>query len=505
MTGKRNIRSRCPISRLARRLVAIGLLTLGCWQPAESQTRQKVTLDLDRTIRLATDSSLAAQKYHSVYDAARYQYLSWMASRKPQVSLKGTPLQYEQYIAQRYLSEENRDIYREQKLLIAKGGINVEQVMEPWGGTFYGNTALGYMKTFGEGGETQFTTVPINIGYRQQLLGFNALKWNRRLEPIKMKAAEKQLTYDIETTSEKAVERFFELALAQEQYRIAEEYLQSCDTTFAIAKRRFHIASIPKAELDILELTKINAQNALANARIAHQKASRRLASLLGMNEDTEIVLRIPTEMANLTIDAAEAIAEARENNPQYVSQQEKTEEARRDAAKAKIDKGLSVNVDASIGLNQVASRLSDAYRRPLVQDMAVITLSIPLKDWGKGRNNYLAAKSKVEAAERSAAEGSRDTELEVSVTVAEFNERQAIVETARHALTIAEDAYAAMMRRFMNAQATVNDITLTQTHWQTALQNQITSLQHYWQSYYHLRLLTLYDFQKREKIVHTK
>ena len=43
-------------------------------------------------------------------------------------------------------------------------------------------------------------------------------------------------------------------------------------------------------------------------------------------------------------------------------------------------------------------------------------------------------------------------------------------------------------------------------THFsQTALQNQITSLQHYWQSYYHLRLLTLYDFQKREKIVHTK
>ena len=48
--------------------------------------QQKVVLDLERAVRLATDSSLTAQKHQSVYDISRYQYLSWVATRKPQIS-----------------------------------------------------------------------------------------------------------------------------------------------------------------------------------------------------------------------------------------------------------------------------------------------------------------------------------------------------------------------------------------------------------------------------------
>jgi outer membrane protein TolC len=125
------------------------------------------------------------------------------------------------------------------------------------------------------------------------------------------------------------------------------------------------------------------------------------------------------------------------------------------------------------------------------------------LKDWGKRKNAYQAAKSLVEAAEQSALETARVTELDVLNSVNEFNERQAIVETSRQALTIAEDAYTTTMQRFIRAQANVNDLSLAQNHWQTARQNQISSLQNYWLAYYHLRSITLYDFQKHEVIRH--
>ena len=59
-----------------------------------SSAQQKIVLDLERTVRLATDSSLSAQKYQSVYDASRYRYLSWQASRKPQFALESTPVMY---------------------------------------------------------------------------------------------------------------------------------------------------------------------------------------------------------------------------------------------------------------------------------------------------------------------------------------------------------------------------------------------------------------------------
>ena len=179
----------------------------------------------------------------------------------------------------------------------------------------------------------------------------------------------------------------------------------------------------------------------------------------------------------------------------------EATTEARRDAERAKIEKKLSLSLNASIGLNQVADNFSDAYRHLLSQDMATITVSIPLLDWGKRKNAYLAARSHVEAAERSEQESARVTELDVALTVADFNERQAIVETAREALTIAEDAYAQTLQRFIKAQADAYSLSVAQSHWQTARQNQIASLQNYWLAYYHLRRLTLYDYQRHQII----
>ena len=463
--------------------------------------QQRVTLDLDRTVRLATDSSLSARKYQSVYDASRYQYLSWQASRKPQFSLESTPVMYERYMTQRYLSTEDIDVYRQQRMFYSQAGITASQVMEPWGGEFYGSTKLGYLRTFGDQNQTQFMTIPISVGYRQDLLFYNPLKWDRQIEPLRLARAEKELVYGIETASEQAVEKFFTLALAQDLQRMAEEYLASCDTIYAIAERRYRIASIPKAELSILELEKTNARTALANARIARSRAAQQLATYLGMDRSTEIELVIPTVVGTLRVDAAEAIQQARENNPKYLEVRQTTAEARRDAERARVEKNFSMSLDASIGLNQVADRFADAYSHLLSQDMATVKLSVPLKDWGKRKNAYLAARSMVDASERAEQETARDTELDVALTVADFNERQTIVEISRQALTIAEDAYAQTLQRFIRAQANAYDLSLAQSHWQTARQNQIASLQNYWLAYYHLRRLTLYDYQRHTPI----
>jgi outer membrane protein TolC len=482
-----------------RRIVILGLLSVAIITNAQ----RKVSLDLDRTVQLATDSSLSARKYQSVYDASRYQYLSWQASRKPQVSLESTPVMYERYMTQRYLSIEDIDVYRQQRIFYSQAGITATQTMESWGGAFYGSTQFGYLRTFGDQNQTQFMTIPIAVGYKQEMLFYNPLKWARQIEPLKLARAEKELAYGIETTSEQAVAKFFDLALAQDLQRMAEEYLASCDTIYAIAERRYKIASIPKAELSILELEKTNARTTLANARIARQRAAQELAVYLGMERTTEIELIIPSVIGTLHVDAAEAIQQARENNPQYLSTRQVTAEARRDAERAKVEKSLSVSLDASIGLNQVADKFADAYRHLLTQDMATVTLSVPLKDWGKRKNAYLAARSNLDAAERAEQESARDTELDVALTVADFNERQAIVETSRQALTIAEDAYAQTLQRFIRAQADAYDLSLAQSHWQTARQNQIASLQNYWLAYYHLRRLTLYDFQRHQTISH--
>ena len=223
-------------------------------------------------------------------------------------------------MVQRYISDEDRDTYREQQMLYSEAAVGMTQDIEALGGTLYASTGLGFLHTFG--GDTnydQFSTVPIKVGYRQDLLGFNALKWSKRLEPLKLKKAEKAYAYNLESTAAEAVDLFFQLALAQDQLRMAEENLQTCDTIYAIGCRRFKIASISKAELSILDLQRTNATNTMENAKILRDKASKQLATFLGMERDTDIELIIPTNHSPVKVDAEEALRYARENNPAFI------------------------------------------------------------------------------------------------------------------------------------------------------------------------------------------
>ena len=481
-------------------IVTLTAATLGV------SAQRKVTLDLNRTVALATDSSLTAEKYRSVLDTYRFSFLAWQASRKPQITLDATPLQYEQYMVQRYISDEDRDTYREQQMLYSEAAVGMTQDIEAFGGTLYASTGLGFLHTFG--GDTnydQFSTVPIKVGYRQDLLGFNALKWSKRLEPLKLKKAEKAYAYNLESTAAEAVDLFFQLALAQDQLRMAEENLQTCDTIYAIGCQRFKIASISKAELSILDLQRTNATNTMENAKILRDKASKQLATFLGMERDTDIELIIPTNHSPVKVDAEEALRYARENNPAFIETRQAVEEARMEMEKAKVERRLSLNIDASIGLNQVADKFWDAYRSPLRQEKAMVTLSVPLKDWGKRKNNYLQAQSRLSTAEKELSEATRDTELDVVTSVDDYNKRHDLTANSRKSLNIAQEAYDAMLTRFIKGQATVNDLSLAQNYWQTARQNYTQSLQNYWTAFYRLRQLTLYDFNKRKTIEHNK
>ena len=487
---------------MMRRILILGFAALLAVFPAAGQA---VVLDLDRTVSLATGASIPAQKYQSLYNAFHFAYLSWEASRKPQFLLESTPVTYQRYMTQRYLSVEDVDVYRQQRYFYSQAGILATQIFEPLGGQFYGATELGWLRTFGDGAQSQFMTVPIAVGYKQDLLFFNPLKWDKKIEPLKLTQAEKELSYGIETAGETAVQKFFTLALAQDQYTMAEEYLASCDTIYAIAERRYRIASISKAELGILDLERVNARTVFTNARIARQRAMEDLAVYLGMEKGAELELVIPSVPSGLVVNVDEAIGYARENNPKFIEYRIALEEARRDAEMARVQKNLNMSLDVSLGMNQIANRFTSAYANPLLQDMAVISLSVPLFDWGKRRHAWEAAVSRVDAAERAAEENARDTELEVQLGVEEFNERQALLETSQQALEIAEDVYTQTLQRFIKGQTDVYNLSMAQNYWQTARLNRIASLQNYWLSYYRLRRLTLYDYQHSRPIRYVK
>ena len=457
---------------------------------------QTLTLSLERTISLAADSSLEAFRTKNMYLAGYWQYRTFKAGRLPSLTLNLTPAQYYRDITKRYNYDKNVEEYRTQQSFYASGNLRVKQNFDLLGGTFFLDSDLGYMRNFGENTYNQFTTIPIRIGYSQDLLGYNPFRWERKIEPLKYEIAKKELLYNIENISEQATTYFFQLAMAQAEYDLAKENVASTDTLYRTGQERHKIASIDKAELLTLKLDAVNARNTLQNADIALKRAMFSLASFLNFDKNTEIRLRLPGRPKDMQISVDEALTLARENNPKFLDLKQEVLEAEQQVDKTKKEAMFNASVNASIGFNQVSSKLKNAYRDPLQQDVVSVSISIPLIDWGVRKGKHNIAKNNLNVAQISARQEELTVEEDVIMTVGDFNIQQHLISSAEEVLDLAVMAYAETKQRFMIGKADINSLTLSLNRQQEAQRNYISALQNYWLSYFKIRKLTLRDFE---------
>ena len=461
-----------------------------------SFAQRTVHLNLERTIELANDSSLTAFRNRNMYLSGYWEYRSYKANRLPSLTLNLMPAQYYRYITQRYDSNKDMDVYREQQMFSAGGGLSIQQNLDLTGGTFYIESDLEYMRNFGDTKSTQFSSVPFRIGYQQSLLGFNAFRWDRKIEPLKFEKVKKEFIYNSEQVSEEAVRYFFALAMAQVDYRMAKDQVESADTLYNIGRQRHKIAAISQADLLTLELDKVNAYNSLENAQISLKRAMFSLASFLNMDKDTHIEIDVPSRPRNLVIPIEDALVKAKENNPSYLEQQQAVLEAERNVNRTKVESRFNASLNASVGFNQVAENFKDAYRKPLQQDLVSVSVSIPLIDWGVRKGKYNMAKNNLNMAEIAARQEEISLEEEVTMTVGDFNIQQRLINSAEEALDLAVMAYEQTRQRFIIGKADVNSLAMALNRQQEAQKNYILALQNYWMNYFKIRRLTLFDFE---------
>ena len=594
-------------------MVGCMLLSLG------AKAQQVVKLDLQRTIEIANDSSLSAFRYQNLYLSGYWEYRTYKANRLPSLTLNLTPAKYYRYITQRYDSNEDMDVYREQQMFSASGGLSIKQNLdwtggtfyidseldfmrnfgdskstqyssipvrvgyqqsllgynafrwdrkiEPlkyekvkkqfiyntemvseeavtyffalamaqadyrlaeenvassdtlysiglqrhkiaaisradllnldWtGGTFYIDSELDFMRNFGDSKSTQYSSIPVRVGYQQSLLGYNAFRWDRKIEPLKYEKVKKQFIYNTEMVSEEAVTYFFALAMAQADYRLAEENVASSDTLYSIGLQRHKIAAISRADLLTLQLDKVNAHNTLQNAQIALKRAMFSLASFLNLDKNTVIELDIPGRPTGKMIPVDDALIRAKENNPTFLEQRQNVLEAEQNVDKTKKESRFNASFNASVGFNQVADKLGDAYRHPLQQDLVSVSVSIPLIDWGVRKGKYNMARNNLNVVRIAARQEELSVEEEVIMTVNDFNIQQSLIASAEEALDLAVMAYEQTRQRFIIGKADVNSLTLSLNRQQEAQKNYISALQNYWLNYYKIRKLTLHDFE---------
>lgn len=222
----------------------------------------------------------------------------------------------------------------EQNLLSTDLTLSLTQNI-PWtGGTLFVETSAQRLDLFSDN-STSWQTSPINVGYSQSLFGYNSLKWNRRIEPLRYQEAKKTYVETLELVAANATQKFFALATAQSNYEIASTNYANADTLYTYAQGRYNIGTITENEMLQLELNKLTEETNRMNAHIEVENSMQELRSYLGIQEDVLIKVDVSDHVPNLQIDLNAALITARQNSPDILNMQRRKLESESKVANA--------------------------------------------------------------------------------------------------------------------------------------------------------------------------
>lgn len=472
----------------------------GVFQNVKAQ-KESYSLSLDEVVKIAAQKSLDAFRNENMYLSSYWEYRYYKADKLPTLSLNTTPLDYNHYRKREYNFQTNEEEYVLRDYFSSDFAVQVDQKVGLTGGSFFVTSELGMVKNLNGDQSTSFQSTPVSIGYSQALNGYNELKWQSKIEPVKFEKAKKEFIQSQENLAMKSTSMFFDLVEAQIQLKIAQNNMSNADTLYKIGKGRFQVGTVTQDELLNLELNQLNSQQALNKANLEVIRAQSGLNSYLVLDKSTQINCQVPSKIPTLQINADEALNLALKNNPDILDQNQQMLEQNKAVAKAKSESGLNTSVYAVFGLNQSAQQFDMVYNDPDQSQRLKIGLNVPLVDWGRRKGRLMMAESTREVANARIRQARIDFEQNIFQSVMEFNLQSEQVRNAAKADTVAQKGYDVTFQRFLIGKVDVIKLNIARNDRESARKAYISAVNTYWNYYYRLRMLTLFDFVKGEEL----
>lgn len=463
------------------------------------ETEEKV-LTLPEVIQVAREQSLMGLMARHQFRSSYWEYRTHQARYRPGLSLEATIPSLNNTM-ESVTQPDGSEKFVSRSNMQTSLDLQLNQNIGLTGGRVFVSSQLQRNDNFGEEPPTTYLAYPVIIGIFQPINGYNPLRWDKKIEPMKYEEAKLDYINTMEHVSQRAVGYFFDLALAQINLEIALKNSANTDTLYQIAKGRYQLGTIGEDELLQMEYRYLIAGKDLNEANIDLALRKSRLRSFLGFNERVNLELTLPREVPDINLDYARTLSEAKANNPEILSMERQLLEAERQVAEARSQKGIRADLFAQLGLSQFSEDLGSAYQNPLNQQRIEVGVQVPILDWGLGRGQYRMAQSAEEVIKTEVQQSQIDFDENVFLQVMQFNLQDDQVAIASKADTIADLRYEVSKRRFLIGKIDVLDLNVALEEKDVARRGYVQALRNYWDYYYDLRGLTLYDWQKDLKL----
>jgi outer membrane protein TolC len=461
--------------------------------------QNSVMLTLTDVVKMAQELSPDAVSARNSYESEYLSYRNYKAGYLPSLSLSTSP----------NLNRSTRSVtlgdgtekYVRSNSLSTNMTMSLNQNVWFTGGSLSLYGSVSRLDQYGDNHITSYYSQPLQLGFSQDLSGFNSFKWQRKTEPAEFRRAKKQYVETMELVAANAVEYYFSMASAQTQLDIARINMAAADTLYTIGLGRYNIGTITENELLQLELSRLNEENNIINAQMGFDDAVDKLRKFLNLPSETHIEVSMTDSVPQFEVSVSKALELANENNPDVESMQLSRLYSERELASAKSQVGLKSSVYVRLGLAQTSENLSESMRNFNDEQSVSISMEIPILDWGKGRGRVRIAQNSLELTKLHVQQQQVAFERNISRTVNRFNMQGRSVEIAYRTMVTAQHRYEVARQLYLTGNSTMLDLNSAITTKDNAYRGYVSALSVYWGLYYTIRSITGYDFEKNEQI----
>lgn len=466
-----------------------------------SQQKYKLTMTLEEVTEMAKEQSQAAMLAKHSFLINYWQFRSFKANLLPSLNLNASLGQYNRSLMALQNSETGEFNYITNNNLTNSLSLSIDQNIAFTGGTISLITSLNRLDQFSPIDNVLFNSQPVKINYTQPIKAYNALKWDKIIEPKYYERAKRSYIESMEQINISATALFFNVLSARISLEMAQQNLESTELSLKIAQERYEIGTITKNDVLSLNHRFLNAQLDISDKQLAYEMGMLNLRTFLGFNDNVDLSLIIPENIPDIQIDYQEVYNRSIENTAYMLGNEISLLNAQQEVARAKSTNGLQANFFAIFGLTQRGETFSGAYKSPMDQEILGLSLSLPILDWGMGKGKVKLAQSREEVVKTQVEQSVAEYRQNILIKVMQFNKLNRQCNISMQADSIAKLSYNIANERFRNGTITVLELNTAQNEMRSSASRYISDLGSYWQNYFTIRKLSLYDYIKGREV----
>jgi outer membrane protein TolC len=204
-----------------------------------------------------------------------------------------------------------------------------------------------------------------------------------------------------------------------------------------------------------------------------------------------------------MQVSADKVLEEAYANRSDAIAFTRRIAEARRDVSKARGDNGLNATLTAQLGYSKSASTIPTVYQSPQNQQEIQVLFTLPILDWGRSKSRIKTAEANLQLTSYEVEQDKQIFTQEIVTQVTLFDMMKDQLVLTASADSIASEKYQIAKDRYVLGNLSITDLSIAFTEKDQAKRDYIAALRDLWGAYYQLRYLSLYDFEKNEKITY--